>query len=295
MLCIVTAWGQMSRCQDPTGLNVSDVTRTSVTLGWGLGEGTQAPATYILTVTDEDGDTIIYNPSLVATNLSTVLTNLTANTVYHVVLQGDCSVDYAGLSATGTLTFATMCDPLTLPWSSNFDQLTSEPSCMYSSNATFVNDAIKLKATTSDYAYVMFPLMDADIDKMEIDFSVRKNSGNNNVAYEIGVVTDPSEILGTYLPLIYDTASTTGWVNKRFNTSTASSIWGFTDNVGAVCIFIPSGINSELWIDNVNIHAKPNCLRVENVTIEDYDINSVRVAFETGESNSFTIKCNNYY
>jgi len=291
MLCISAAWGQSSRCQDPTGLNVTDVTRTSATLGWGLGEGTQAPATYILTVTDDDGDTVIYNPALTATGLSTQLTNLTANTVYHVTLQGDCSADYAGMSGTGTLTFTTMCHPLPLPWASNFDALTSAPDCMQSSNATFTSDAIKLKSTASESAFVMFPLMSADVDKLEIDFSVHRGSNSSNVSYEIGVVTDPSQLISTYVPLISDTATSTAWVNKRINTSLAYTMWGMTDSAAAICIFIPSGTNGEMWIDNVNIHSKPGCLRVENVNIEDYDINSVTVSFETGGSNSFTIKC----
>lgn len=290
LLGVAAAWGQVSRCQDPTGLNVTDVTRDGATLGWGLGEGTQAPATYILTVTDDNGATVIYNPALVANDLSTQLTGLTANTVYHVTLQGDCSADYAGTSGIGTLTFSTLCFPLPLPWSHNFDGVTKEPDCTLSSNVTFSNNAIKLKSSSTEGAYYMFPLMDADIDKLEIDFDVRISS-QTDVNYEVGVVTDPSQFISTYIPLIYDTAKSTTWVNKRFNTSLANTMWGLTDTAAAVCIFVQAGVSSELWIDNVNVHAKPNCLRVENVTVEDVDISTVRVSFDTDGSNSFTIKC----
>jgi len=280
--------GQSSRCQSPTGLNVSYVTRNSATLGWTLGAGTEAPGAYFLTVTDNNGQTIISDSTLVAPGLSAPLMGLQPNTTYHVTLQGDCRSEYAGISGTGTLTFTTLCEETPLPWANNFDVVTDGIECTLTSNATYADGAVKLRSTGTEVAYIMFPLMDADIDKMEMDYSVRRGGDVTEVEYMIGAVLNPSEIIETFIPFATYTASSTDWEVKRINTSALSAR---TDTAAAICILVQSGLASELWIDNVNIHAKPNCLRVENVRVDQANINSVRVWFNTDGESNFTVKC----
>lgn len=286
LLGIGSVWGQ-SKCQAPTGLNVSDVGRTSATLGWTLGQGTDVPGSYFLKVTDDNGAIVIEDSTLVAPGLSTSLTGLTPNTVYHVTLQGDCRADYAGISGVGTLTFATLCNAIPMPWSHNFNDVTDGIECASSNNATFVDGAVRLRSTVTEWASILFPLTLSDIDKIEIDYTVRRG-GALDVDYMIGVVTDPSIGIESFTPFEYDTIRTTEWKTRRFNTG---SLPLTADTAAAICIFVPAGSAYELWIDNVNIHAKPNCLRVENVWVDQVNINSVRVWFDTDGTNNFTVKC----
>jgi hypothetical protein len=132
----VTTCGTIVAPGTPVASNIS---QTGFTVTW---TASSTPSvTYTLDVSTNSGFTSFvsgYNGLNVGTNLTLDISGLSSNTTYYVrvkAVSADCSSAY-----TSTLTVATLCDPISIPWTENFDAVTipAFPSCWYKQNGDWV-------------------------------------------------------------------------------------------------------------------------------------------------------------
>ncbi|MCQ2332569.1 MAG: fibronectin type III domain-containing protein [Paludibacteraceae bacterium] len=274
------------RCQEPTDMTIIGISPTSATLMWTLSYGGKQPGQFIITVTDVNGSIIMQDSTLAVTPQSgayyTTINGLTANTTYNVELQGDCDAEYAGFSKKATMTFATICESQALPYSADFNN-SAIPLCTTSHNASIYNQMLRLNPTTASDAYIIFPLVAESADNLEIDYRIRQDETYETM-YMVGIITDPADI-GTFAPVYYGTLNDDDWHDIRFNTI------GQMDPISpvSVCFYFGSGLNTTIYMDDVNIHMAPGCFRPENPKVSNVTKNSATVEWEENGSINYTI------
>jgi len=265
---------QISTCKSPTAIAALGVSQTGATLVWNASsEAGDFPSFYQVYVYDAGGNIVFSNDSVPNTDNSVTITGLQPSSTYSVSLRGDCRSTNNNYSRFKTFTFSTLCPPVAYPYINNFDSDNSIPQCMATLNASINTDAIysqglagrslRLDPTTNDNAYVVFPLVGLRADSIEIDFSMRSYSYRHVTHYQVGVVSNPMSPMDDFYPLVIDSLTSSDWHNFRINTSVS----GMTNNPAAICIFIVSGNDNPVFIDDVNIHRLPSCIRPENVTV----------------------------
>jgi hypothetical protein len=122
-------------CFNPTALNATSVTSTSVNLEWTAGS-------------NETQWNLEYGPAGFTPGTGTVanavttnpyaITGLNGNTAYDFYVQADCGANGTS-NMTGPGTFTTLCAAFTLPWSENFDAGTTTPTCWSQGSANAEN------------------------------------------------------------------------------------------------------------------------------------------------------------
>ncbi|MCR4738217.1 MAG: fibronectin type III domain-containing protein [Bacteroidales bacterium] len=206
----------------------------------------------------------------------TVLSNLTANTVYNIRLRSDCGGgDYSDWR---TLVGETECNPITVPYFQNFDSTTAATGAMVpcwtraTNNSTAYPylstsysesspNAVYFYSTTMYYAYLASPRFDdaTVMDSLLIRFKARKTSTTYPYFIEVGIMTDPND---------YSTFTAVG------SFAPSSTILEFedgevrTDNYtgnGKYVAFRSPRITNYMYLDDVQIDYIPNCLHAENV------------------------------
>ncbi|MCQ2343773.1 MAG: choice-of-anchor J domain-containing protein [Paludibacteraceae bacterium] len=281
------------QCKAPTGLYVSNLTTNSATLNWGLTADGDVPSVYQLTVNDEHGTTIVTDNNVPGTDITYALTGLTANTTYSVSMRGDCEASYSGYSTYASYTFTTACNTMSVPYTENFDGLSGIPDCTTSLNASIETStkygtsgkSLKLSATASESAFMIFPSLNHAANDIEMGFFA-KSSISTALTFMVGIVSDPADIEGTFEPLYIDSIpNNTAWHEVRMNTSLASV------SIAPVqmCVFIGSGKAGSLFIDDVNIHAIPSCVRPEQFRAYNPTSSSVDLSWTTSLASNHII------
>ena len=206
----------------------------------------------------------------------TVLSNLTANTVYNIRLRSDCgSGDYSDWK---TLVGETECDPITVPYMQNFDSTAAATGAMVpcwtraTNNSTAypylstsysesTPNAVYFYSTTMYYAYLASPRFDdaTVMDSLLIRFKARKTSTTSPYFIEVGIMTDPNDYntftaVGSFSP----SSSTLVFENAEIRTDS------YTGN-GKYVAFRSPRITNYMYLDDVQIDYIPNCLHPENV------------------------------
>lgn len=273
-------------CKSPTSLVISGLTSTSAMLTWGLTQDGAVPPTYLLNVTDDAGNAVVSNRSITASAMNYQLTGLTAGTVYHVSLTGDCSSIYQGTSEQGTITFATTCYSQAAPYVENFDALTSMPVCVLSSGARLSSairrgpsgQSAELATTAANMAYILFPELQLASDNVEVSLFLRSSSvAGGATPYLIGLVDDPSDI-STAEVLYADSLTTTQWTEVRMNTARTAVPVTATSRI---VVAFPAAFARTINIDDVSLHAIPTCLRPENPTIGQVTSTTATIGWST--------------
>jgi len=283
-------------CQTPEDLSVAGVSSTGATLNWNLDTRFgKNPGRYSVTLKDTAGNVAYYN----AANLdqSATFTGLTANTMYIASVRSDCqniqSGSY-GYSDSVFFEFTTLPAAIGTPFYENFDSLTAGttfPSGYYTQNASIANGTspfgatggkyVQLKTTSSDNAYIIFPLMNIASNDMQMDFFIKCAS---NVSYKAGYTTDPYKADAMYF-VQTGTLETANWENIRFNTANKPS--SFTELMG--CVFIESGANATIYLDEVTIDTIPSCTRPENLTCSNVTSDQLSLSWDMSNASSFVI------
>jgi GEVED domain/Secretion system C-terminal sorting domain len=111
-------------CVTPTGINVSAITTSSATISWTAGIGTTTGYEWAVTtsVTPPASGT---STTLISANA----TGLTPATNYFAHIRTKCGAAFSGWE---TLAFATLCNPVSIPYTENFDGVTAPalPTCI---------------------------------------------------------------------------------------------------------------------------------------------------------------------
>ncbi|MGM9795017.1 MAG: fibronectin type III domain-containing protein, partial [Candidatus Aphodosoma sp.] len=284
--------GEPATCAQPINVTISSITQTTVNLMWNLDTVGDASSTYLLTVTDEDNNSLYNNQSITATELSGSysyqLTGLTSGVQYFVSLKTDCSAAYRGYSeVSSTSSFTTLCSSVNFPYTCDFDSMeaNANPDCwsVYApSTATAVSTttkygstgkSLKLYATTTDQVLVATQPLNHAANDMEVDFMFYAPSGTS---FQVGLMSDPSD-MSTFEQLYTAVVPTSSvWKNYRFNTS--NSAQGTATNLH-IAFVVSSGATRTCYLDNVNIHAIPSCPRLEDLTVISTDSVSVTLSW----------------
>ncbi|MGM9795708.1 MAG: fibronectin type III domain-containing protein, partial [Candidatus Aphodosoma sp.] len=207
-----------------------------------------------------------------------------ANTDYNVTLQGDCSANSRGTSdISDQFEFTTLCSATALPFFEDFENgvVGETPECWYvvQDPSTITSTADKgcsiskksFKLQSSDFKssiVATMPFAHAAND-MEVDFMINASAGATLTVGLMSNVCDTSTFEQLYTTVITDGGV---WKNYRFNT--ANTTYGTTTNLH-VAFAINSGATRTCYLDKVDIHSIPSCLRSENLKVINYDTISV--------------------
>lgn len=267
-------------CAQPINISISSLAQDSVTINWGLTSYGELPSQYHLIVKKVDGTTIVDNDTLVVTGQSTTITNLESRTTYALSLQADCRDANKGYSLQSDIFyFTTLSEKQVLPYINDFDDEKGVlPEGWIASTTTsniveLQNDvvygeeglAVHLQTTPKKEAYIISPQLDHNAADLEIELALR---GTKGTIYIVGLIADPADF-STFEPFIEDTivSETSEWVNFRVNTE---STMLYADTTGvSFMVYIPASNYADVYVDNVDIHAIPTCLRPERLRVSD--------------------------
>lgn len=263
-------------CQAPDGMYINGLTLSSATLYWGLkGAGFGVvPDSFLVELRDAAGATVV-SGSQPGTQMSYSFTGLAASSRYTARVKSNCDPAFQGFSDWTELDFTTLSPAVALPYHQAFDSLTALPEGSYGVNASINTTStycmglrgksLKLAPTTSDQAYFITPQIDGRADSIETEFQVRRYSTSYAMTYSVGYVTDPSDIASTFVLMMEDTLSEgTAWKNVRCNAALTTG----APRPVMICILVGSGTASSIYIDDLDIHTLPSCLRPERLTVE---------------------------
>lgn len=275
---------QMPDCQSPENLSLSNLKATSVTLNWGLAVGRDVPTVYTLVVKDENRAVVYQDNAVSAPYMSYNITGLTPNKIYTIELTGNCNASSSGYSNTASITFSTPCATLPAPYVQDFDTLTVPPRCTYSNGASIsyvghIGKGLMMNVSVAEGAYFVFPELALASNDVECSLWIKTSTvQNGNIPVQIGLVTDPADIASSFEPLCFDTLDDLNWREIRMNTSaTLEEVYA----TSMIAINLPSGLDADVFIDDVCIRQIPTCIRPEDFAISNITSNSVDVSWST--------------
>lgn len=287
-------------CQTPTQLTVSSLADVSATFSWYLDQQYgSVPSQYFIQLIDESETLIVDSTGYVTYSNSFNFTDLTPNTTYTARVKSDCSDSHKGTSDWQELTFTTTPSPSPLPMFVDFNTLYSFPDGTISQNATLFSasastqnfvyggsgKSLRLCTTTSDISYFVLPFVNAAANDLEIEFKIKRGEAYSETAgtivYQVGYVTDVSNINDNFIPVILDSlVEDTEWQSILFNTA---NIGDATTPV-AFCLYVGAGYTTCVYVDNIDIHQLPSCRRPEGLTAYNPTSSSVSLAWDYASS-----------
>jgi len=291
---------QVPTCYEPKSINITDdnVTATAAFFDWEENPRNQgSPAGYVVTVMH--GDSLWVDKAFASSN-EFVLTGLKPATAYsnvQVSIASVCAVGDTSEVFTGSLSFTTKCQTIsTFPMSENFDGLNAEdegditgqllPLCWNSINTSSTGYSIypSLVANTdlaysgsnvlyflsrynasTNYdpkdEYAILPEM-SSLENKRIKFMTRKEEDTDVADYEVGVMTDPSDV-STFVSVASKTIASTSYeqVIVPFTSYTGSGNY--------IAIKMPAAAvegYSCVVIDDIVVEDIPSCLDPTNVS-----------------------------
>ncbi|PSR04767.1 MAG: hypothetical protein BRD50_02860, partial [Bacteroidetes bacterium SW_11_45_7] len=118
----------LSTCPAPDSLNITNVTADSIDVSWSTGDSSQV--NHIVYVQGPSGDTVTVSGD------STTVTGLAVNTDYDVFVREVCSANDSS-ALVGPVSIKTLCNPLSIPYTQNFDGITPNlPNCWNANDGT---------------------------------------------------------------------------------------------------------------------------------------------------------------
>ncbi len=257
-------------CFQANNLNVSNIMPTTADFTWDANNATS----WEVAIAEEGQTPDVYNTTVVSTNEYT-FTNLTDATDYVAYVRSLCSdTTYDWVS----FAFKTACYPTdTLPYMENFDtyvtgsanpefvdcwtRSSNYSSTAYypyfnSSNAVSGSNSLYFYASTSTYSLAAMNAMDASIqmNRLRVSFAARATTLNVNNGFQVGVMTDPTDI-STFVPLgviSFDAAST--WENKYVD------LTDYTGEGRHVALRM-ANVGGGIFVDNVVLSEISDCDR----------------------------------
>lgn len=290
---------ELPSCLSPTGLT-ANAASTSAELSWTANNG---ESSWTLYWKESGAEAYTEVPDL--TENSYTLNGLSAATAYQFYVVAHCDeTDHSAPSS--VYTFATNCDPITLPWSENFEGLAGEgllpvcwntiadnPSACYIGSTNINNNnvlAISM-SQSSNYAGVVLPVVDADypLNQYQISFDAGYWSSNNSTTGEqlyIFIMTDPNDLQTVDFYELVDI--TDGYPNLGRHTLLFNSYEG---NGQYIALFCFGGADPyTVILDNIEVTELPSCLPPTNLAATNITGSSAQLAWTVnGEETAWDI------
>ena len=296
-----------SSCPKPTNLAVINTGSTSATVSWDAGgEETSWEIEYGTSGFEPGSGTL----TSVSTNPYS-LNNLSSGNMYDLYVRASCgSSEYS--EWTNPITFSTYCEAVSIPYAENFDNYTidnnsSTPSPNYPHDImplcwTFPNrstsasvypnvfltsapsyaitgNCLFFRSSSTTPAYAVLPLLNTDIRNLQLMFSYRNESVNeNNGTLHVGYMTDrtnPETFMNVYT--CPRTASHIG-VEVDFNTIQNES------DTCYIAFKYEGGNFSDYYlsIDNIFVNLIPECSRPTNLAVTNTGAFSATLSWIAG-------------
>ncbi len=273
---------ESSSCLEPTNVQVTNVTTNGASISWTAGGSETAWDVFVTDdATIEPDDTTTPTATNINNN-SYSLSNLSPGTIYFVYVRAICSgTEVSEWSRTAT--FATICNPIALPWSENFDNLTGSgmPVCwnsifegsdfcgiqQFSENNSSLMIFIDPSSGPNSSATAVLPEIDENypLNGYQISFDAGKLYSYTHEKLDIGIMTDPVD--PTTFTLVEEVDIIDIVFNGGFGTYTVY-FNNYTGN-GHYIAIRGNNINSEgfnVLIDNIAVSELPSCLSPTGLT-----------------------------
>ena len=273
-------------------VDANQTTANSITLTWI--DGVNTGATY--TIYDMSDTSVVASN---VTGTSYTVTGLTANTAYSFAVMTDCGGgDVSALTA--TVSGRTLCNAVAVPYSENFDNITTSttaatgvfvdcwgytitgttgtsynPQLYYSTSATYsASGTYSLRLYGN--SYVTLPPMDEPLDELMVSFSVYTGS-SANYKLQVGVMEGSTFVPIQEVPV----ASST-------RTEAAVYLSEYTGNSRIIAFRnynTTSTGYSYQYIDNLLVDYLPSCIPVNNLVVDSVSTTSITLSW-TDASNT---------
>ena len=289
LLVLLTASGLFAQtCPSPTGLSVANLTTNSAILLWTQpGEGEQRNYDYVVStnpITSSSWSSlsattegvVAYGAAQTFDVTQLPLTNLQPGTLYYVLLRQNCVWDYSGESSWQTLTFSTMCTPVSVPLDTMKFSSSTFPACwmtggtilpVLQNSYRYGSDgyAVKLQNATDASSMLFTPALSGVTSASELVFRAYSPSGRQH--FSVGVAPIDGDITSDIVPIYEDSTVAEQWIEF-----TASDKVGYYTNGYVYVIYAAAGSNSStFYVDNILVQEasacpKPSSLEVNNIT-----------------------------
>ena len=294
--------GEAPSCSAPSQIVVDSILAETVYLSWTEnGDATSWVVEYGLEgFTLGTGTTVTAN-----TNESFGIAGLMDATTYDVYVRAVC--DDNSTSNPTSRTFTTECLPMSLPYSQNFDALSTGSTSPFalcwkrnntystSTNYPYVSSTYSVSGSNSLYFYcssttysmAILPQIDPavnPINNLQLSFSMRTSSETCKMV--VGALTNPLDA-NTFTPI--DTVEVSSTNSFEPKVVTLSS---YTGNGSYVALRqLNTSSTNAAYIDDVYLETIPTCPRPSDVISTAATSSSITLSWEdTGAGNSWEIK-----
>jgi len=232
-------------CPFPSSPNLTFVSSDSASFNW-MGSGTSYAVNWGPAGFTQGSPSSFFDSTMVN---SLGLGGLNGNTAYDLYIRNDCSDSGNGFSGwVGPVTFVTLCNPLTAPYSNNFDNdsIDQAPICwdnflVGGTNLAFANADVEAASTfnpaqsspnyvrfynyNTDTTWLISPqFSDLDSGNRRISFYGRTNSTFGQQWVEIGTISTPGD-RASYVA-VDSFLMTTTWSQYNLDMTTANGYNG---------------------------------------------------------------------
>jgi len=276
-------------CIPPKNLQATNITASEATITWQAGSS----ETLWNIVWGQEG----FNPNTQGTPVNGLNTNsfdlnlLSSGTIYDFYVKADCGS--GTLSTWNKITFSTLCDVFSAPFSQNFES-TNEfqiPVCWdkKSTNGSSVevvswwqstsgmNSARMVWFNNSSTAMLITPQISNALNQLYVSFKAKKASQDQPII-TIGTMADPTDEL-TFSPL------------TTFNpTSNFEEYLCFFNNYSGSDHYIAIKLSSlqetynEVYIDDISIQFLPSCIPPNSLNVQGITTNSALFSWQAGNN-----------
>ena len=266
-------------CAKATDLAISDVDQTSATLSWKLEQGKGAAADqYFIEVYELGEEEPLLEETVTPTVADGVYSydvedELEAGKGYYFTVKGICGADdEAKVAQSGT--FYTLCDPFVLPLELDTVTETALQPCWTMNDADYLSNTVYLNSANTFFAT---PVLNHAANDIEVSLRYAGTSVGKGFYYGIANAD------GSGFDTLGYVTHTATYSERKISVNTANTKYG--NATGKVFAIRP---DNYMYIYGINVHAKPCCPRVEQVTAAALDSASIQVSW-LGSAASYNI------
>lgn len=290
--------GIQQSCPNPSGFASSNVTTTSVDIGW-TENGSSSSWEVVYGATGfnplTDGTTV---PASNDPEIS--LSGLTHSTSYEFYVKAICDVSDES-TLTGPESFTTLCNPIdSLPYTEEFDIYgtgsdafpscwirpvtytgsgTVWPSIVAHSSAPSSPNSLKFQSEEDVPTYAVSPAFAEDIQDLRVSFMLRRE-GTSSGTMDIGVMSDPLDV-DTFELIQTIEPEDNNYISYVFNLN-AITLAGGNNHIA---LRHNSGLNNWFyWVDDFVVEPIPSCLEPSDLTLASTAETTADISWTLGDA-----------
>ena len=189
------------------------------------------------------------------------------------------------------------CTPQNLPFTDDFSGGAINPCYIHSSNTSYSaylghsGSCIKLEPTSSDFAYIAFSEINKPSNQIEVSFWIMMTALRPDLGpakFMVGLLPDTSDI-ASFEMLYRDSLTTTDWRQITMNTATAYTI----TPTARICVVAENSGSRTIRIDDLDIHALPDCITPGNLRATDRDSTAITLDWDLTNATNVKITARN--